>query len=99
MLATPVVVAKPTQASAATHSACPTVDTEAAQLFGGETSDWNYDRQNNGWTMTSVAKTVTINVPQGFSAGYLVLVNGPEMRTVNGPATLDGINFVAISCP
>lgn len=99
MLATPVVVAQPTRGSGSVGTGCPSSETEAAKVFGGEADSWAYDRQTNGWTLTSVANTVTITVPEGFTAGYLVLVNGPEMRSVDGPATLEGINFVALSCP
>ena len=99
MLATPVVVIKATSVPGSARAGCPILETEAAKLFGGEASHWAYDRQTNGWTLTSLTQAVALNVPEGFTAGYLVLVNGPEMRSVDGPATLAGVNFVALSCP
>jgi hypothetical protein len=96
MLATPVIVKEPTRG---TIEGCPKNTLDAAHLFGGDPDNWTLDRQTNGWTMTVVGPGVTIHVPEGMQAGYLLLANGPEMRSVSGPATLKDINFIALSCP
>jgi len=96
MLATPAVVKEATKGIATN---CPTNELGAAELFGGTPKDWSFDRQTNGWTMTAIGPSVTIHVPEGMRGGYILLVNGPEMRSVEGPATLNDINFIAISCP
>lgn len=95
MLATPAVQRQATTGAA---TRCPKSPGEAAQLFGGLAANWDYDQQTGGWTMTVVGPGVTIYVPEGMRAGYLLLVNGPEMRTVDGPATIKDINFIAITC-
>ncbi len=95
-LATSAVVQEPTQGVV---GKCPKAELDAARLFGGEPKNWSYDIETNGWTMTVVGPGVEIHVPEGMSAGFLELANGPEMKTAHGPVTLTDVNFVAISCP
>lgn len=95
MLSTPVVVR---EATTGAGTRCPRSSVDAARLFGGDPSSWTYDPQTNGWTLTVVGPGVTLHIPEGMRGGYLLLVNGPEMRSVDGPATIKGINFIAVSC-
>jgi hypothetical protein len=95
MLATPAVQRQPTTG---VQTKCPKSPGQAAALFGGDASNWTYDADSNGWTMTQVGNGLNIRVPEGMRGGYLLLVNGPEMRSVDGPATLKDINFIAITC-
>lgn len=95
MLATPAVIRQPTSG---TPTRCPRTSAQAASLFGGEAADWTFDPETQGWRMTLVGGGTSVFVPEGMRAGYLLLINGPEMRSVTGPATLKDINFIAITC-
>ncbi|MCC7359905.1 MAG: hypothetical protein IT317_10530 [Anaerolineales bacterium] len=95
------VVGVPTpavHASGPPRSNCPLTAELAAALFGGTAANWSYDSENNGWFMTLIDTPTSVRVPANMSAGYLVLGETFEFRNVHGPATLDNINFIAISC-
>jgi hypothetical protein len=77
---------------------CPTNKIEAASIFGGQAKDWSQEEKNNGWMMVTTLQGVEIKVPTGMSAGYLVFVRGPEMRSVLGPAVIRNIYMISISC-
>lgn len=97
MAATPVVI--PNATSNGNAAKCPRSDIEAANVFGGEVEDWEYNSQSNGWSLTNVGSGVTITVPDGMVAGYMTIVDSIEMVSVDGPVTIENVNFIAISCP
>ena len=41
---------------------------------------------------------ITLAVPAGMRAGYLVIGQTLAMTSVSGPATIHNINFAAITC-
>jgi hypothetical protein len=97
---TPVVqTGLPPTASSRGSLRCPTLPVDAAELFGGQSGDWTFKPDVNGWIMTSVIAR-DIRVPAGMEAGYFGIgANGATMTTVAGPAAIQGVNFVAITCP
>ncbi|MBI3177679.1 MAG: hypothetical protein HYZ35_06785 [Chloroflexi bacterium] len=78
---------------------CPVTPLQAAQLFGGDLSNWSKDEQTGGWMMIVAGPPVTVFVPANMSAGYLTIGEALNMISVDGPATIDNANFVAVSCP
>ena len=74
---------------------CPRSNAEAAALFGGKAADWRPGQ--GGWIIVSV-DLLTLKVPANMSAGVFTMEGVPEMRNILGPATLENVNFVAISC-
>ena len=90
---------KPGTGGARPASRCPTTSNEAADLFGGQASDWTYKADAGGWLMTAITPK-TITVPAGMMAGYLQFGSGgANMNQVNGPAKIQNVNFIAITCP
>lgn len=98
MVATPVVITGGS-AGGSRAATCPKSSLEAANVFGGDPGNWQYDMQTNGWTMTNVGPGVPITVPGGMTAGFMTIVESIEMVSVEGPATIENVNFIAISCP
>jgi hypothetical protein len=89
---TPVVIQGSVNDSA--HYQCPENAIQAARLFGGSTENWSFKQ---GWML--ISKTpVTLHVPANMSAGYIVFSPGMEMKSVNGPVTIQNIYMVIISC-
>ncbi len=72
-LATPVVHRYSTLPASAPGSIilCPATTDQAETLFGGEAEYWR--SLSGGWIMINPAKAVTINVPNGMKAAYLLL--------------------------
>ncbi len=98
-LPTAVVQTEPAHSPAARPKACPASADEAASVFGGEAKDWVFKADVNGWSMTSLT-TKSIFVPAGMTGGYFQITsNGAAMDQVPGPARLQNINFIAITCP
>ena len=91
----PVVVQKVDELSQP-QVKCPQSPGEAAQLFGGAMESWSPGNMG-GWVLVSF-KTVDIYLPSNMSAGYLEVSGSPEMTTVLGPATIENVNFLAVSC-
>jgi hypothetical protein len=79
-------------------SSCPTTSGQASALFGGQAASWNFNRQQQRWIFILADKPTNIRVPANMSAGYLVIGDNLEMRSVIGPATILNANFVAVSC-
>jgi hypothetical protein len=79
-------------------SACPRTPEAAAGLFGGAAGDWRYDEANRGWMLFSGASLITVRVPANMVAGYMEFGQNLSVSQVDGPATLDGVNLVVISC-
>ena len=78
---------------------CPTSSDEASDLFGGQAADWTYKADAGGWLMTAITPK-TIYVPAGMAAGYLQFGSGgASMSQVDGPAKIQNVNFIAITCP
>ena len=100
-LSTPVVNygAVPPGANGASVSACPHTAQQAANLFGGQLADWYYPPGSNGWVMVRTTASADIFVPNGMKAAYMQLSNRLQLIEVQGPATLGGVYYVAISCP
>jgi hypothetical protein len=76
-------------------SDCPSSPGEAARLFGSDMKGWT--ESDNGWYLITT-EPATIRVPEGMYGGYFVFSKQPEMRNVIGPAVMENVNFVAISC-
>jgi hypothetical protein len=75
--------------------ACPTQPANAARMFGGDESMWSITV--SGWTMFTT-RAQTISVPEGMKGEYPVFRVNPEMVQVNGPATLENVLYMNISC-
>jgi hypothetical protein len=101
-LSTPVVqynVAPPGYPASDT-SACPRNAAAAETMFGGSAANWSSPPNTHGWVMIDVSKGSTLYVPKGMTAAYPQL--GSDNMTlieVYGPATLNNVYYIAISCP
>jgi hypothetical protein len=100
-LNTPVVKYNPTPPGSSTGDAsvCPRTSGQAAGLFGGQPSDWSSPSGSNGWIMVRKGKSADIFIPKGMKAAYLQLDNSLQLVDVDGPVTLSGAYYVAVSCP
>lgn len=77
---------------------CPRNPLEAAQLFGGSADTWQAADMNRGWLYIA-KEPVNITVPANMSAGYLVFdLSSMEMRSVIGPAVIQNVYMITISC-
>ena len=74
---------------------CPRDSMTAASTFGGNGSEWT--NSSNGW-MLIAKQPITLHVPQGMSAGFLVFGGDLEMRSVYGPANVSNIYMAVVSC-
>jgi hypothetical protein len=83
---------------AASASLCPGTPEDAARLFGGEADAWQPGGDAGGWIMVSVTELATVRVPAGMTAAYLTIGETLSMNEVPGPAVIEGIAMVAISC-
>jgi hypothetical protein len=96
---TPVVQTEPPPATDAPQAGCPKLPAEAAGLFGGQAADWTFKPDVGGWIMTSVTAR-DVHVPAGMGAGYFGVDSaGAAITSVQGPANIQRVNFVAITCP
>jgi hypothetical protein len=86
-------------ASGPPNSPCPATVQQASALFGGPAGDWAFNHNQHGWIFALADKPTSIRIPANMTAGYLVIGQNLEMRSVAGPATLRNVNFVAVSCP
>ena len=77
---------------------CPTTSVQASALFGGPAGSWSFSHQEEGWIFILADKPTSIRIPVGMSAGYLVIGETLEMRGTLGPATINNVNFLAVSC-
>jgi hypothetical protein len=77
---------------------CPGNSTTAAQLFGGDAGGWQPGSQPESWQMITTGRPSTIRVPGGMFAGYIDNKTF-VFKSIDGPATIYNVNFVAISCP
>jgi len=100
-LNTPVVNynAAPPVAYTTLTSGCPRNAQEAADLFGGQPADWYYPPSSHGWVMARTTSSTNIFVPKGMKAAYLLLSDKLNLIEVQGPASLSGAYYAAISCP
>ena len=100
-LNTPVVNynAGPPSSSTGDASVCPRTSQQAADLFGGQPGDWVSPPSSNGWIMVRKGKSADIFVPKGMKAAYLQLGNSLQLVDLDGPATLSGVYYIAVSCP
>ncbi len=76
-------------------SACPSQPSNAAHLFGGEEGKWSITAF--GWTFFS-SKAETLYLPEGMSGEYPVFKENPVWERVAGPATLENVIYLNISC-
>jgi len=76
---------------------CPFTLADAAGIFGGEADDWARIGQSNGWQMMNADVATTISVPEGMHAAFMDNRTG-AFSTIDGPATVRNINYVAILC-
>jgi hypothetical protein len=101
-LNTPVVnynAAAPPVAYSTLTGGCPRTAQEAADLFGGQPADWYYPPGSHGWVLARTASSTNIFVPKGMKAAYLLLSDKLNLIEVQGPASLSGAYYAAISCP
>jgi len=85
-------------AAAAAAPACPASPAAAAELFGGQAAFWRYDSASGGWILFSAAELISVRIPSGMTAGYLTFGENLGLADVTGPATIDGINMLAVTC-
>ncbi len=80
------------------RSRCPVRAQDAAKLFGGDAKTWKPgDQVADSWQMMNSGDPATIRIPQGMYAGYIDNTTFMFI-SVNGPATIYNVNFVAIMC-
>jgi hypothetical protein len=48
--------------------------------------------------MLSPTSLTSVRVPANMTAGYLIFGQSLSLTEVGGPAVIDGVNMVAISC-
>ncbi|HTX92227.1 MAG TPA: hypothetical protein VMC09_13525 [Anaerolineales bacterium] len=98
-LATPAVYRYPTLSADDPKSSvlCPRGPRDAASLFGGLTENWSFS--NGGWIMINPAKAATITIPNGMKAAYLTMNGHLSLAEVEGPAKMENVYYVAVSCP
>lgn len=76
---------------------CPNSAQEAAKLFGGQANLWQMGSQPGMWQMINPGNPATIRIPEEMYAGYID--NKTYVTSsVNGPATIYNVNFIAIIC-
>jgi hypothetical protein len=97
-LATPVVHRYPTLSASepAAGNMCPMTAEQAAGMFGGEAEYWR--SLSGGWIMMNQLNPSTITVPNGMKAAYLVVGKGISLAEVQGPAKMENVYYVSISC-
>lgn len=78
-------------------SGCPSTPAQAAALFGGQASEWQADPNGNGWLLVAL-NPVSVRVPEGMTLGYMTLAGSGSIQSLTGPATVDNLNFAAITC-
>jgi hypothetical protein len=76
-------------------SSCPTQPANAARMFGGEGSSWSGSQA--GWSITT-RQPLTIHLPEGMKAEYLLVGKDPRMVAVSGPARLENVVYLDITC-
>jgi hypothetical protein len=76
---------------------CPFTLSDAAGIFGGEVDHWTHIGQSNGWQMMNADASVTISLPEGMHATFMDNRTG-TFYTIDGPATIRNINYIAILC-
>jgi hypothetical protein len=98
LLNPPTPSVKKGEGAGAPASTCPRSAGEAAELFGGGADQWQYESSSGGWIMVSTSGAVTIRVPANMTAGYMTIGSELKITQVNGPATLENVYMVALSC-
>lgn len=78
-------------------SGCPSTPAQAAALFGGQASEWQADPNGTGWLLVAL-NPVSVRVPEGMTLGYMTLAGSGSIQSLAGPATVDNLNFAAITC-
>jgi hypothetical protein len=79
-------------------AACPATSDQASALFGGPAANWSFNRSERNWILILRGQPASVRVPDGMSASYPVIGQTLEMRAVLGPATVNNVNFIALSC-
>ncbi len=77
---------------------CPETTTDAAKVFGGDSSLWTMNGQFMSWQMMSTDKSFNIRVPPDMSAAYIKNQNMQFTQTY-GPVVVYNVNFITIMCP
>ena len=78
---------------------CPRNAQNAADMFGGQASDWYSPPNTHGWVLIRKGQGTEITLPAGMTAAYLQLDNGLKVVNVVGPALMSGVYYLAVSCP
>lgn len=77
---------------------CPVSPGQAADVFGGEMEEWTKsDAGGAGWYIIST-QSRTIHLPKNMTGGYFEFINSPSMNSVVGPAVIENVFFMSISC-
>lgn len=87
----------PSAASALTG--CPKTAAQAALVFGGDVANWTTPPGSNGWIMIDPAKGNSIYIPENMTAAYMELGESMTLSEVFGPAQMENVYYIAISCP
>lgn len=78
---------------------CPRFADQAALLFGGDAANWTSPPGSNGWFMIDPTGNNRVYVPSDMTAAYMQLGDQIILVEVRGPAYMDNVSYVAISCP
>ncbi|MCE1254039.1 MAG: hypothetical protein LWX83_10885 [Anaerolineae bacterium] len=74
---------------------CPLTNQQAAELFGGNADSWSL--QQGQWVYLN-NQGGAIVIPDGMFGSYLVVDQSLEMRPVSGPARVNNIYMMIITC-
>jgi hypothetical protein len=80
-------------------SGCPRYADQAALLFGGDAANWSSPPGSNGWFMIDPTGSNRVYVPAEMTAAYMQVGDQIVLVEVRGPANMDNVSYVAISCP
>jgi hypothetical protein len=77
---------------------CPRTPDQAAERFGGTSSNWFSLPNTYGWIMLRTGQPVELTIPAGMKSAYIDLGGSSILVEIQGPATIKGANSLTISC-
>ena len=85
--------------SSGSQFVCPHTTAQAAGMFGGVSEDWISPPNTHGWIMISKGGPAKVTLPAGVKAVYLEWSDRLKQVEVDGPASMNGVYYLYISCP
>ena len=78
---------------------CPRTPDQAAERFGGASSNWFSLPNTTGWIMLRTGAPIELTIPAGMKSAYIDLGGSSILVEIQGPATIKGANTLTINCP